>query len=246
MKPHITEEPKMRYLIATILFLMIPATSSFAEDTKFKVEGDTLFYNTDNSGKKKNYISYSDTDSFRKFLSENPEILNIDLNSRGGSTEAGLEIARVVSDFEVDTIVSTECSSACVAVFFAGQDRQLLAGGLLGFHRPEWAVDDLQRFYDKYKLEEGWADAFGFSNWLQEETFYVAGKIFKNYAEAGVSTRFIADTLSINHDQIWYPSRQELVSAGVLPSAPMASLRPRMRPAWFNADNSQLSFNDIN
>ena len=155
-----------------------------------------------------------------------------------------MEIARVVSDFQVDTIVSAECSSACVAIFLAGNHRALLAGGLLGFHRPEWAVDDLQKFYDKYKLEQGWADAFGFSNWLQEETFYVAGKIFKNYAEAGVSISF-ADTLSINHDQIWYPSRQELVSAGVLNIAPIASLRPRMRPAWFSTDNSQLSFNSI-
>ena len=236
----------MRHLIATILFLVINAATSSAEDAKFKVDGDTLFYNTNKLDLEKGYITGSDAESFRKFLGENPEILNIDLNSRGGSTEAGLEIARVVSDFEVDTIVSTECSSACVAIFFAGQDRQLLAGSLLGFHRPEWAVNDLQKFYDKYKLEEGWADAFSFSNWLQEETFYIAGKIFKSYAEAGVSTRFIANTLSINHDQIWYPSRQELVSAGVLKLTPIASLRPRMRPAWFSANNTQLSFNDKN
>ena len=236
----------MRQLIATTLFFAIMATNSPAEDAKFKVEGDTLFYNTDKPDLDKDYITYSDTESFRKFLGENPEILNVDLNSRGGSTEAGLEIARVVSDFQVDTIVSTECSSACVAIFFAGKDRRLLAGGLLGFHRPEWAVDDLQKFYDKYKLEEGWADAFGFSNWLQEETFYVAGKIFKNYAEAGVNASFVAETLSINHDQIWYPSRQELVSAGVLKLAPIASLKPRIRPAWLDTDNFQLSFNDVN
>ena len=101
----------------------------------------------------------------------------------------------------------------------------------------------MQKFYEKYKLEQGWSDTFSFSNWLQEETFYVAGKIFKNYAEAGVSVSFAADTLSINNDQIWYPSRQELVSAGVLELTPIASLRPRMRPAWFGANNQQLSFN---
>jgi hypothetical protein len=235
----------MRQLIATTLFFVITATTSSAEDAKFKVEGDTLFYNTDKPDLDKDYITYSDAESFRKFLGENSEILKVDLNSRGGSTEAGLEIARVVSDFQVETIVSAECSSACVAIFLAGNHRRLLAGGLLGFHRPEWAVDDLQKFYDKYKLEEGWADAFSFSNWLQEETFYVAGKIFENYAEAGVSVSFAADTLSINNDQIWYPSRQELVSAGVLELAPVASLRPRMRPAWFGADNHQLSFNII-
>ena len=192
----------MPQLIATTLFFIIATTISFAEEAKFNIEGDTLFYNTENSAQEKNYITYGDAESFRKFLSENPEISKVDLNSRGGSTEAGLEIARVVSDFQVDTIVSAECSSSCIAIFFAGEDRRLLAGGLLGFHRPEWAVDDLQKFYEKYKLEEGWADAFGFSNWLQEETFYVAGKIFKNYAEAGVNARFVVDTLNINHDQI--------------------------------------------
>ena len=235
----------MRRLIATTLVLIISATFGLAEDAKFQVEGDTLFYNTEKSGLDKDYITSSDVESFRKFLGEDPGILKVDLNSRGGSTEAGLEIARVVSDFEVETIVSAECSSACVAIFLAGNHRQLLAGGLLGFHRPEWAVDDLQKFYDKYKLEEGWANAFSFSNWLQEETFYVAGKIFKNYAEAGVSVSFAADTFSINNNQIWYPSRQELVSAGVLKLSPIASLRPRTRPAWFGTDNSQLSFNSI-
>ena len=235
----------MRRLIATTLVLIISATFGLAEDAKFQVEGDTLFYNTEKSGLDKDYITSSDVESFRKFLGEDSGILKVDLNSRGGSTEAGLEIARVVSDFEVETIVSAECSSACVAIFLAGNHRQLLAGGLLGFHRPEWAVDDLQKFYDKYKLEEGWANAFSFSNWLQEETFYVAGKIFKNYAEAGVSVSFAADTFSINNNQIWYPSRQELVSAGVLKLSPIASLRPRTRPAWFGTDNSQLSFNSI-
>ena len=37
----------MRQLIATHYFLVITATTSPAEDAKFKVEGDTLFYNTD-------------------------------------------------------------------------------------------------------------------------------------------------------------------------------------------------------
>lgn len=45
---------KMRQIIATTLFFIITATTSPAEDAKFKVEGDTLFYNTDNSDRKKN------------------------------------------------------------------------------------------------------------------------------------------------------------------------------------------------
>ena len=64
----------MRQLIATTLFFAIMATNSPAEDAKFKVEGGTLFYNTDIPDLDKDYITYSDTESFRIFLGENPDI----------------------------------------------------------------------------------------------------------------------------------------------------------------------------
>ena len=57
----------------------------------------------------------------------------MNLHSHGGHTESGLEIGRIVSDFNIDTEVTKECSSACVPIFLAGQNRELKAGGLSVF-----------------------------------------------------------------------------------------------------------------
>ena len=235
----------MRKLIMATLIFIISATLSFAEDAKFNVEGDTLFYNTEKSGLIKDYITYSDVGSFRTFLIQNPEVSIIDLNSFGGLTGAGLEIARVVADFDVSTTVSGECSSACAFIFLAAEDRQLQPGGLLGFHRPMWAVDNMQKHYNKHKSQEGWEDAFDFSNWLMADTFFVAGKIFQVYADAGVDINFAVNTLIINNDQIWYPSRHELVVSGIVNSTVSASMRPRARPSTVVSENYELSSNII-
>ena len=102
----------MLRLLSIVSAFATSATLSFAEDAKFNVEGDTLFYNTEQPGLIKGYVNYSDVHSFRTLLVQNPEITTIDLNSLGGLTEAGLEIARVVADFDVRTTVSGECSSS--------------------------------------------------------------------------------------------------------------------------------------
>ena len=73
----------MRRLIATTLALIISATFGLAEDAKFQVEGDTLFYNTKKSGLIKDYITYSDVGSFRTFLIQNPEVSIILLKLQG-------------------------------------------------------------------------------------------------------------------------------------------------------------------
>ena len=238
-----TGEFYMRRLITTALIFIISATFSFAEDAKFEVEGDTLFYNTEKSGLIKDYVTYSDAGSFRAFLAQNPEISTIDLNSLGGLTEAGLEIARVVSDFDVSTTVSGECSSSCALIFLAGKDRQLQTGGLLGFHRPIWSAAGMEKHYNNHRSDERWGDAFDFSSWLMADTFFVAGKIFQVYSDAGAAIDFAAATLSINNDQVWYPSRNELEVSGIITSTLLTSTRPRARPVSPAAESYDISSN---
>jgi hypothetical protein len=233
----------MRRLITTTLIFIISATFSFAEDAKFEVEGDILFYNTEKPGLIDDYITYSDVASFRSLLVQNPEISTLNLNSLGGLTEAGLEVARVVADFNVSTTVSGECSSSCALIFLAGKDRQLQTGGLLGFHRPIWSAAGMEKHYNNNRSNERWGDAFDFSSWLMADTFFVAGKIFKVYSEAGAAIDFAAATLSINNDQVWYPSRSELEAAGIINSTLLTSIRPRARTVSSVAGNYDISSN---
>ena len=114
--------PIFKTISAAFLFL---ASAAQSEEAKFKIQGDTLFYSTEDVGITKDFVSISDALHFRTILRDNPEILLINLYSYGGHVEAGLEIARIVSDFEIDTEISKECSSACVPIFLAGQKHSL-------------------------------------------------------------------------------------------------------------------------
>ena len=233
----------MLRLISIASIIATAATFSLAEDAKFSVEGNTLYYDTEKSGLVKDYVTYGDVDLFRKFLAQNSEISIIDLNSLGGLTEAGLEIARVVADFDVNTTVSGECSSSCALIFLAGKDRQLQTGGLLGFHRPIWSAAGMETHYNNNRSKERWGDAFDFSSWLMADTFFVAGKIFQAYSDAGAAIDFAAATLSINNDQVWYPSRNELEVSGIINSALFTSIRPRARTVSSVDENYNISSN---
>ena len=110
---------------------MILGSSSVAANKKFKVRGDTLFYSTEGQFESEKGIEYEDISMFRKVLSENPRVKKIELFSYGGSITAGLEISKIVRDFNVTTTVTKECSSSCILIFLAGKNRDLKLGGLV-------------------------------------------------------------------------------------------------------------------
>ena len=230
----------MKTFLLFLLLITFNANLTHAEDAKFTIEEDTLYYNTEKKDLKSGYVSYSDIYSFRKFLNENPNISKVNLNSSGGSAGAGLEIFRVLSDFNVDTVVSNECSSACINIFLAGNVRWLHLGALLGFHRPDWDAVSMQEYFNNYKEEEKWSDTFEFSNWIQKDTILITSKIFKNYTDAGVNVSLTVDTLKIDNDDMWYPSRQELTSAGVVSLIPIAVNKPQLRPMNLGLSSPEL------
>lgn len=221
---------KLQKILFLIACMGIAATATFAEEAKFSVEGDTLYYNTEKPGLNRSFVSLSDAAHFRSLLNMHPEVTRIDLHSYGGDAEAGVEIARILSDFNVSTVISGECSSSCASIFMAGTKRTLNPGALLGFHRPEWAVSGLQSFYDRRKDDEGWDTPFEFAAWVNQDAMQVAAEVLGVYLAAGVDYSFAIRTLRVPQSDIWYPTRGELVSVGVLSPETLANLNPRLRP----------------
>ena len=84
----------MKTFLSFLLLITFNANLTHAEDAKFSVEENTLYYDTEKKDLERGYVSYSDIHSFRKFLNENPNISRVNLNSSGGSAGAGLEIFR--------------------------------------------------------------------------------------------------------------------------------------------------------
>tara|TARA_B100001057_G_C22721131_1_gene899739 strand:- start:296 stop:919 length:624 start_codon:yes stop_codon:yes gene_type:complete len=205
----------MRNIIITIILILF--SENVAANNKLHVEGATLHYNTDLATNETNAeINWEDAELIHEILLNDPNIKIIQLNSSGGLVEASQYISDLVIDFELDSIVSGECSSACVDIFLAGNKRVLERGSWLGFHKGSWASDNIENYYEDNKVNEGWNNAFEFSSWLYEDTQKEILKQMKYMIERGVEASFIIETLQADSEGMWYPRRKQLEAAGVI------------------------------
>ena len=205
----------MRLFIPILIFFAF-SYEIFANE-KLYMDEETLFYNTDLANEEVNTeINWEDAELIYKILLENPNLTTIQLNSGGGLIAAAKYISDIVIDFELDTYVSGECSSACVDIFLAGNKRVLQRGSWLGFHKGSWAASDMKNYYEFKREEEGWSDPFEFSSWLYEDTQEEILRQMKYMLERGVKADFIIETLQADNEGMWYPRRKRLQEAGVI------------------------------
>ncbi|SMX40878.1 hypothetical protein [Maliponia aquimaris] len=208
-------------LCRTVLICLVPvlamAESQQQEASgKFRIEGSTLFYDGEAARDPKNTeIESEDVDELLALLRVNDGITELWLNSVGGGVWAGQEMARLVMDFELDTRVTGECSSSCVTVFLAGARRTLERGGKLGFHQRSWSAEAMRTYYDSWRQDEGWETPFDFASWVYEDTQSEIHKEMTYMISRGVDPAFAIETKRMR-STIWFPSRAELLAAGVL------------------------------
>lgn len=201
------------------LILMAPAYVT-AEDQamlKFVINGDTLIYDTEtNVSGDDAEIENDDVDQMRSLLRSNPGITTLELNSGGGSVYAGDEMARIIIDFGLDTVVSGECISSCVNVFLGGNARRMMRGSKIGFHQRYWSEKSIKKYYDRWHEDENWETPFEFTSWVYEDTQAETYEDLMYIVSRGVEPGFAIRTKRVNNDDEWFPSREELVKAGVL------------------------------
>ena len=126
-------------------------------------------------------------------LAANPDVRLVHLNlGKGGLLAEADRAFRVIRKRGLPTYVAFECNSACTHVFLAGRQRFLEQGARLGFHAPS-SPFSLGR-QSKSALED-------------ERRFLVA---------AGVAPAFAARAVGTPHDEMWFPTLEELVDGGVV------------------------------
>lgn len=131
-------------------------------------------------------------EAFALAIHRSPSITTIALDSKGGSLQEASLLAKGISQRGLDTYAKQECSSACTFAFLAGRHRCLGQGARIGFHAASHARD------------------------LSRKTFQDIGDIERDmYAKAGLPGPFINTIMETPNNQAWYPSRQELLQAGV-------------------------------
>ena len=79
-------------------------------------------------------LEFGTTQSVRAALDAHPEISTIRLESPGGRAAEGLALGRLILDRNKDTLVTGECSSACVSAFAGGARRSIGRHARLGLH----------------------------------------------------------------------------------------------------------------
>ena len=128
-------------------------------------------------------------------LDQNPSVTGIVLNSDGGQVYEGRGIAQMIKSRGLNTYVFGSCKSACATLFIGGLKRQLGKAGKIGFH--QYGID-LRFPVPLYDLE---------GEQEKESAFYRL---------QGISDDFLRRAFKLTHQEIWFPSHAELLSAGVI------------------------------
>lgn len=114
------------------------------------------------------------------------------LNSPGGYIYEGRRVAELIRRHDLSTTSISQCSSICTLAFLAGKHRFLAPGASLGFH--QYASDFIS--------------AKGLINEQAEDMATFAGY--------GISPAFIEKIYQTPPEQLWVPSREELLNARVI------------------------------
>lgn len=133
--------------------------------------------------------------AFEKLVLSGDAPETVTLTSSGGHIYEAREFAVDIQKYGMDTHVELECNSSCVALFMAGKTRTLGQGAKLGFHR--YGLDFEQVLPHVSPIHE-----------MRFDQQY--------YLERGVSLDFLDQVFDLNRNAIWYPTRQELLHAGIL------------------------------
>ena len=201
----------LKYFIYTF-FIFLFSSGAISAATRFEVRDDTIFFNTE-IDEDDDSINYYDGEELRGLLKNENGIKRITLTSSGGSGEAGYAMARIVEDYNLETVAIGKCSSACVTVFLAGKNRILELGSTIGFHGSYWSVETLKNYYEDHKSSYGWTDELAFAAWVYVESQRDLSRKLKYFTQKGISLDFVIKASSLEPDQYWYPSREELIKA---------------------------------
>lgn len=135
------------------------------------------------------------TRRLRLFVADTPGATEIVLESNGGYVGQGRAVARVIEERGLATRVETYCESACVIAFIAGVHRTLAPGAKLGFH--------------PYRFE-----GLAAHPTVDARTEFEVDT--KRFADSGVDPAFLVRVAAVPEGEIWYPSANELIAAGVV------------------------------
>ena len=199
-------------------FLFISTTGLLAQ-SRYTIDGDTL--TLDMTIKEPGYDfdgglgAYDETEVI-SYLFDHPEINTLRVTGPGGYGPAGRAISDYLLRHSINTVAFGECDSACARIFLGGKSRMLAPGATLGFHRPWIVKESEKRFYEANRIKEKWEEEFDYVPWIYDVAIGDVVESITFLRSRGVEMDFILKIYSTSSYDIWYPSKAELLEAGVL------------------------------
>ncbi|WP_206486178.1 hypothetical protein [Thalassotalea sp. G2M2-11] len=137
-------------------------------------------------------LEFGASNRLSQVLVNNPSIRIIHLNSQGGRIAEAKKLAILVKQNKLITYSKTQCLSACPIVFLAGKEKLLGDSAKLGFHSASFG---------------------GVSGSDVEE---LNKSLLSQLEEAKVPSWFVKKVSKISSEDVWTPSTDELIKAGVI------------------------------
>lgn len=156
-----------------------------------------------------------DANAIRELVRGNPNISKIVLVGDFPMTGLAIEVARVIEDFGLATEIDKECTNACLYMFASGNPRVLGDGARIGLRRRVVDAALLKKVYPKDAQRFGWADESG-----QAAMMYDRGQSDMRWAllhlvQHGIALDFALKIFATPREDMWWPTRGELVAGGV-------------------------------
>ena len=202
-----------------IIFIIFWAVNVSAQSSRYELVGDTLNFNMRIEDPKHEFtgqMEMYDSNEIAAYLFDYPEIKTLRITGPGGFMPAAREIADKLIRFEIDTISFGECNSACATVFLAGKNRTLEPNSTLGFHRQWIDKPHEKKYYEAMREIKGWKDEFDYLAWVYDVLVDNFVKDIRFMESRGVSLDFILETLKTDSYDMWRPTREELLTGGII------------------------------
>jgi hypothetical protein len=205
-------------LILLLSFLLSSPASGFAK-SRYTILDDTL--TLDMRVEEPGYEfdgaldEYDETEVI-SYLFDNPQIKTLRVTGPGGYMPTASAIAEYLIRHDINTEAIGECDSACAQIFLGGKTRTLAPGAKLGFHRPHLVKEREKQFYEENHVKKGWKDRFDYGIDTYDLAMLHMVKRIEYMLSRGVDMDFILKRYTTSSYDMWYPSREELLEAGVL------------------------------
>ena len=204
-------------------FLLLTALLTFSTgavaQSRYEVVGDTL--NFDMLVAEPGYaftrqLEAYDINLLWEYIFKFTEIRKLKITGPGGDMDAARKIAEVLITHNIDTVAYGKCYSACTLIFLGGQSRTLEADAELGFHR-QWVNPTMhKKNFDALQDVMEWKNEFEYLTYIYNKLNSKLVGDIQYMDDRGVAFNFIMRTISTEVFDMWTPSREVLLAAGVL------------------------------